>query len=292
MGDAMLTVWSWIIDALALGSLYAIVAASMVVVFRATGVLNFAQGQMVALAGYIAFSLGGLGFALAAVLTILIMALVGALIHFAILRPLVGYPHWVPLMATFGLAIILEGTIDIGWQQGVFTMPVPWKISLVHLGGGAALTAVDLTNIGVTILAIAILWLITGPSRLGARFRAIAEAPLLAAQSGMRVSSYHALAWCLCGVMSAIGALGYVSGHLVSPTLSSLALLSFPALLIGGLDSLGGALAGGFIVGLLTVLSTVLLGAAASSVGGYVALVVILLLRPRGLFGSVEVSRV
>jgi branched-chain amino acid transport system permease protein len=92
--------------------------------------------------------------------------------------------------------------------------------------------------------------------------------------------------------MSAIGALGYVSGHLVSPTLSSLALLSFPALLIGGLDSLGGALAGGFIVGLLTVLSTVLLGAAASSVGGYVALVVILLLRPRGLFGSVEVSRV
>jgi branched-chain amino acid transport system permease protein len=289
------TVWQILLETAALGSIYALVAAGIVVIFRATGLFNFAQGQFMALAGYIGYTIEHhlhLSYPLTAVTTIAIVFGAGALTYWAFLRPLLGFPLWAPIMVTVGLSIVLDSVIDMVWQQNTFELSGFQAISRVELGWAAALSNAAIANIAAAIVVLVALELILIRTHYGRRLQAAAENPLLAGLAGIKVPRYFALAWGIGGGAAAIAGLGYSTVALVTPTLVSLGLRAFPAALVGGMDSVRGAALGGFLVALTEVLGVRLFGSAAADATVFLILLLTLTARPYGFLGSREVARV
>jgi branched-chain amino acid transport system permease protein len=289
------TLWQVMVETVALASIYALVAVGFVVIFRATGLFNFAQGQFMAIAGYVAVAVQqntGLGYAPTALLVMVILFGIGALTYILLLRPLLGYPLWAPVMVTLGLAIVIDSIIDIVWLQDSYELDWIVPVVGIDVGWGAVIANVAIANILITIGVFLLLELTLTRTRYGIRLQAAAENPLLAGLSGIRVPMYFALAWGIAGAAAALGGLGYSTIALVSPTLVTLGLRAFPAALVGGMDSVRGAAAGALLVALAEVIGVRVFGAAAADAIVFLILIVTLTLRPYGLFGSREVARV
>lgn len=288
-------VWQAVVDTLTLGATYSLVAVGFVVIFRATGLFNFAHGHFMALAGYLAVTIErstGLGYVGVAVIVVGLMFAVGALTYAVLLRPLLGYPLWAAVMVTLGVSIVIEGIISIVWYQNSFDLSWVAPLDRVDVGLGAVTSNIALFNVAVAAVVFIVLdrWL--SKTRAGVRMRAAAENPLLAGLSGVRVVGYFALAWGIAGATAALAGLGYSTQALVSPSLIGLGLRAFPAALIGGMDSVRGAAAGGLLVALAETIGVRVFGSAAADAIVFLILILTLTLRPYGLFGSREVARV
>jgi len=286
----------------ALGALYGLVALGFVVVYRATLVINFAHGSLVLLGAYLTYALRqqvGLPFSLALLLALVGAAMVGLLIERVVLRRMVGQPVLAVIMITIGLAISIEQIVVWAWGPQRLSMGDPWGLDTVQVAG-VRVAATDIARLVTVAAALGGLWLLFNRSSIGLAMRATASDQEAALAQGIEVRRVVAVSWAvaaaagtLAGVLLAAGPRG------LDPTLGAVALVAFPAIILGGLDSPAGAVLGGLVIGLVEVLTAGYgprwlpdwMGLNVHTVMPYVVLVAALLLRPHGLFGTRLVRR-
>jgi branched-chain amino acid transport system permease protein len=287
---------------LALGARYALVALGFVIIHRATGVINFAQGGLVVLGAYLAFQATqrwGLPFVIAVLFALAATALVGVLIERLVLRRLVGQPVFAIVMITIGILILIEQMIPTVWGAESQNLGDPWGVETLGVGG-IALSVADLWTIVLTAAALAAFFLFFRLSRYGLAMRAAAFDQEAALAQGISVRRVVALSWAIAGIVGALAGITLAAGATgVDPTISFIALAAFPAMILGGLDSPGGAVVGGLVIGVTQTLTAGYqpdiapwLGSNFYVVMPYVVMVLVLMVRPYGLFGTPEVRRV
>jgi branched-chain amino acid transport system permease protein len=287
---------------LALGARYALVALGFVIIYRATGVINFAQGGLLAVGAYLTYALAnqaGLPFWPAVLLALLCSGLLGASLERVVLRRMVGQPIFSVIMVTIGLLFILDQVVTWIWGFDALNLDDPWGVETVD-AGGVVLSVRDLWTLALTALALGALFAFFRFSRLGVAMRATAMDPEAALAQGISARSVYAASWAIAAVLATIAGVTLASGPAaLSPGIGAIALLAFPAMIVGGLESPGGAVAGGIIIGLAQALTAAYqedlfpwAGDGFSAVMPYVVMILILLVRPYGLFGAREVRRV
>lgn len=286
----------------ATGARYALVALGFVIIYKATGVINFAQGALLALGAYLAYAFvnsASLPFPLAIVCAAAGVALVGVVAERLILRRMVGQPPFAVIMVTIGLLYIIEQTITSIWGFRALNLNDPWGVGTVEIGG-VALADRDLWTLAITAFVLAAFFAFFRFSDWGVAMRATAFDQEAALAQGISARNVFALAWGLAGALAALAGVLFAAGAAaVEPNLSFIALAAFPAMIVGGLDSPSGAVLGGLIIGITQALVggyqddvAPWLGDNFKNVAPYVVMVLILLIRPYGLFGTPEVRRV
>ena len=284
-----------VVGGLSLGATYALVTLGLVLAFRATDVLNFSHGQFMLLAAYM-IAVGqaetDLPFPILAIGAIVVTGLAGVFLYRTILRRLIGLPHFIPVIATLGFASIADGVLSLvfGTQYNVVDIPGLPTGFFDLFGARFSVEPIITAVIGYAIaLAVAgVLFF----SDLGLRVRAAGQAPLLAAQGGIKVNRIYYGSWAVAAGLAGIAGISYANSSLATPAMTEVALLAFPAMLLGGMDSIGGALIGGAIIGLLQGFVATYLGGEFVNVVTYMVLIAVMLLLPEGIFGTRKVSRV
>lgn len=288
-----------IINGLVVGSIYSLVALGFVIIFKATKVVNFAQGELVMVGAYVCFALTvqyQLPFALSFLLTLVFSIVLAILVERLILRPLIGEPIISVIMVTIGLSSMLKSFVQMTWGTQIQVFP-PILPQEPYMLMGLPIAPVYVAAFGLSLLLFGVFTLFFKYSSLGIAMRATAFDQQAAQSMGIGIKSIFALSWCIAAVVSSIGGiiLGNING--INAQLGHLGLKVFPAVILGGLDSLIGAALGGLIIG---VLENICEGAAKDlfdlggfkEVASFAILVVILMIKPYGLFGTKEIERV
>jgi branched-chain amino acid transport system permease protein len=284
---------------ISLGATYALVALGFVVVYRASGVINFAQGAMLLLGAYAISWLAvdaGLGFLLAVLCAAVLLALAGAGLHAVVLRRVTGQPAFVLVMITIGIGIAVTQGVEAVFGPDRRLLGDPWGSSAVH-AGGLTFSTVKLWGIGVTLVALAAFFAFDRYTRWGLAMQATAADEEATLSLGVPVRRVHAITWALAGVLATLGGL-FLAGFpgAPQPALGDAALRAFPAIVLGGLGSPAGAVVGGLLIGVVEVLTSgyapASLGTNFYAVAPYIAMIAILLVRPYGLFGTQPAERV
>lgn len=292
----------YLVAGVSLGLTYALVALGFVVIFKATGVINFAQGGLVMLGAYLIYNFGAtweLPFALAVVLAMITTALVGLIVERLVLRHMIGRPVFAQIMITIGLLFILQNLVTTIWGSRNLNLGDPWGISTVTLAD-IVFQVRNLWAMGLVTLVLLGFFLFFRYSSLGLAMRATAIDQEAALAQGMSAKRVYMSAWAIAGATAALAGMSIASGaSSLSPEVQFYALLAFPALILGGLDSPLGAVVGGLVIGVTQSLTggyqgdfAPWLGAGFQSVMPFVVMVLVLLVRPYGLFGTPEVKRV
>ncbi|MFP4600200.1 MAG: branched-chain amino acid ABC transporter permease [Persicimonas sp.] len=287
---------------LALGSVYALVALGFVVIYRASQVFNFAQGELLTFGAFGMLTLLGMGvpWYLAVVGTMLMTGLLGAVIERLFLRPLVGRPVFVTIILTIFIGFILRTLMLVGWGSDSRGMPTPWdKVAAVEFGGASILVN-SLASIGAGLVALLAFFLLIKYTRLGVNMRATASDQEVSMALGIPVGRILGATWFISGALAALG--GVFLGMFprsVDVHLGFIALGAFPAVIVGGLTSATGAVVAGFALGVLQVLTQGYVNEMLGDFGQnfhtvfpYVVMILFLMVRPYGLFGEEEVERV
>jgi branched-chain amino acid transport system permease protein len=285
----------------ALGAVYALLALGFVVVFKATQVVNFAHAGLLMVGTYSAarFSAAGRPFAVAVLLGIALTVVLALVIERALVRPVVRRSVVAVAIMTIGVDVVLQ--TEITRRLGIDILPVgdPWQSSTVEVLG----ITVPQTRLAALVVAFVVLGGFFAWSRFsdwGVAMRASAEDHRTAELMGVRLGRVSAIVWVIAAVLAVVAGvfLAAFPSPGVSPTTSAAALRAFPAAILGGLDSTGGALVGGLLIGLAETLTQgyqdqlSFLGQGFSSVMPYVVMVAVLIVRPTGLFGTTEATRV
>ena len=281
-----------------IGLMYSLIALGFVLIYKATDAINFAQGEFVMIAGFViasAMVAAGLNFWLATLIGLAVMIGFGFGLERVVLRPLIGRPVVAVIMATIGLAAILRGIGPLVLGAETRALSVPVSDEPIFLGP-LFLPPIQVVGAGVSLLFLAAFTWFFMKSRKGVAMRAVADNQQVAMAMGINVERYFALAWAMAGVVSALG--GVVWGGMlgVDVHLALVGLKVFPVVILGGLDSVVGAVVGGLIVG---VVENVAAGYIDPYVGGgtkdfapYLLMILALMFRPYGIFGKRIIERI
>lgn len=286
----------------ALGLVYGLVALGFVVIYKATKVINFAHGELLLVGAYLVFAFRSgtpLPFYVAVVLATLAMAAVGWTVERALLRRMVGRPTFSVAMITIGLAIVLRQVVAATAGYDDRTIGDPWGASTVTFAG-AQVTLVSLVTIVVIAAVFVAFFIFFGRSKYGLAMRATAFDHEAALAVGIPVRTVYALSWMLAAATATAGGVFLAAfPATLSPALGFVAFRAFPAAIVGGLDSPGGAIVGGLLIGVTELLVqgyqprvAPWLGNDVHVVAAYVLMIVVLVVRPYGLFGTPEIERV
>jgi branched-chain amino acid transport system permease protein len=282
------------VNGLANGAILALAALGFVMIYKATGVLNFAQGEFLLIAAFVIWVFlvdFGLPWVVGVAMAILVGVALGVVIERLILRPMVGEPVISVIMVTIGLAAVLSAVVQLIW--GTRPRPFPDFIpdSSIELFG-ATVGVNRLWALGVVAVALVGFGFFYTRSRDGVAMRAVADDQQAALAQGISVRRTFAFAWALAGVSAVFG--GALVANLigVSGAISAFGLLVFPVVILGGLDSVPGAVVGGAIIGLLSSYTGGYIGGGLETVIPYIALLAILMVKPYGIFGQVRIERV
>ena len=276
-----------------IGLMYALIALGFVLIYKATDAINFAQGEFVMFAGFlaaVAAEMVGAPFWLSALVAIAGMIALGFGLERVVLRPLIGRPVIAVVMATIGLAAVLRGTAVMAFGAGTRAIIMPVSDEPFELGP-IMLPPVQLVGAGVSLVFLAAFTWFFLKSRTGIAMRAVADSQQVAMAMGINVRRYFALAWAMAGVVSALG--GVVWGTMlgVDNQLALVGLKVFPVVILGGLDSVMGAVIGGLIVGIVENFAAgyfdPIVGGGTKDFAPYV-----LMIRPEGIFGRRRIERV
>src|SRR5512134_442800 len=282
-----------VLSGLATGGIYASLALALVMIYQSTHHINFAQGEMAMFSTYLAWSLidGGFSWWLAFVITVVASFAGGMLIERVLIRPVEHAPVLTVVIVFIGLLVILNSVAGWIYSYTIKSFPSPFPDRSVF---GGLMSAHELGAIGVTLVVLVLLYLFFQFTPLGLAMRAVAQNPASSRLAGIRVGWMLALGW---GLAAAIGA---VAGMMVAPVIyldpnmmSGVLLYAFAAALLGGIDNPAGAVVGGFIVGVLeNVMGAFVIGTELKLTVALLVIIVVLLVRPAGLFGKVFVTRV
>jgi branched-chain amino acid transport system permease protein len=290
-----------LLQGVALGAKLALVALGFVVIFKATGVINFAQGGLVLIGAYLTYNVSetwGVPFYVAVVVAMAGGALVGAAVERVALRPMIGKPTFAAIMVTIGVLFVLEQVVTSIWGFDNLNLGDPWRSRTLR-AGEVTLAVRDLWTIGLTAAALAAFFAFFRWSSTGVAMRASALDPEAALAQGISPGRVYTLAWAISGAVAALAGVTLASGTgQLAPGIGFVALAAFPAVILGGLDSPGGAVVGGVLIGVSQTLAARYLndiewlGTNFHNAMPYILMIVVLLVRPYGLFGTREVQRV
>src|SRR5918996_615912 len=298
MSEDLEFLFALVLSGASIGLMYSLIALGFVLVYKATDAINFAQGEFVMIAGFVvvaALGLYGVPLVPALVLGPLVMILFGFGLERAMLRPLIGRPIIAVVMATIGLAAVLRGVGPLLW--GAETKPLPLPIADEPIVWGPLfIPPIQLVGAAVSLFFLAVFGWFFLRSRQGIAMRAVADSQPVAMAMGINVERYFALAWAMAGVVSALG--GVIWGSMLSvdnqPAL--VGLQGFPVGILGGLDSIPGAILGGLIVGIVENMAAGYIdpyvGGGTKDFAPYVLMIVALMIRPYGIFGTTIIERV
>jgi branched-chain amino acid transport system permease protein len=291
---------SLLVSGISLGFIYALIALGFVVIFKASEVVSFMQGSLLLLGAYLVVELQGpLGFWLGCVVAVAITGLVGLVVDRVFLVRLRGAAVISLAILTIGLDILLSTELTRRIGSDILNINHPWGGQVVHLGS-VGITTNRLVAIGVAAVLLGAFFLAFKYSSWGVAMRAAAEDGEAAALMGIRLGRVSAVAWVVGASLAAIAGIFLVGAPTpgVTPAVGATALRAFPAAILGGLDSTGGALVGGLIVGVTETLASgyqdqlAFLGRGFGAVLPYIVMFAVLLVRPSGLFGTRELTRV
>lgn len=279
---------------LALGSIYGLVALGFAVVFKATEVFNFAQGMFVVCGAFFAvttITLMQLPFPLAVAAVIGATAALGVGIHVLLIQPLSGRPMLSVIMVTIALSIVMRAIIEIAYgpQGRPLVTPLPTGIFLV---GDVRISQLHLTAAAVSWACMAGFGAFFRFTSVGLLMRATANSHEAALVSGINVNAVNRLAWAIGASLAALGGLFMGQLQLASTELEGIGLLALPAVVIGGMQSIPGAIVGGLLVGVIEQVAATYISPKSSDIVIYALLLLILMVRPWGLFGQRELGRV
>lgn len=275
---------------LARGAIFALFALSLVLIWRATRIINFAQGAMALVATYVAFAVSGATGSYSAGLAAGILT--GALMGFIVERGVMRFaPQSSPLtgvLAAIGLVMVLQSLLGIFFGSQYRAMAAPFDRSAIVIGGVPLLSPNDLFTIGVTLVVMIALAVVFTKTSLGLQLRASAFAPDVSRLLGVRVTRMVTIGWMLSSAVAALAAILLVPTELgLNPHATDMLFIyAFAVAVIGGLDSPVGALLGGLTVGVAMSLLTGYLGATVAPIGVLVLLVLVLLVKPGGVFST------
>ncbi len=291
-----------LIGGLLAGVMYSLVALGFVLIYKASGVFNFAQGAMVFFAALTFVGLQektGLPFWVVLALTLAVMILLGVLTERIVLRPLVNQPQITLFMATIGLSFLLEGLSQLIWGSNVRRLDLGLQdepIQAVMDRFGILISKFDLTAAAVAGVLVGVLAVFFNKTRIGRALRAVADDHQAALAVGIPLQQIWAIVWSVAGFVALVAGLLWGARNGVQFALTFVALKALPVLILGGFESILGAIVGGLIIGAAEKLAEVYLG---PLVGGgiegwfaYMLALLFLLVRPEGLFGEKHIDRV
>jgi branched-chain amino acid transport system permease protein len=286
---------SAVVGGLSLGAIYSLVTLGIVLIFRATETFNFAQGIFMLLPALVVGRLqasSDLSFALLALISLSIAGALGALLFQTVLRYAIGRPHFVAVIATLGFAAIADGFIGIIFRSTQYSITIPWLStgSTTIFGATFSTASLEISALAV-VLTVAIVLAFRYTS-IGVRIRAAGQDSLLASQGGINIRRVYMGSWALACVLAGIAGITYGAVNSVNNSIAELALLAFPAAVLGGLDSIPGALVGGLSIGLMQGLVAGYVGGEYTTVVTYVVLLGVMLVLPHGILGTKTVRRV
>jgi branched-chain amino acid transport system permease protein len=290
-----------LIGGLLAGVMYSLVALGFVLIYKASGVFNFAQGAMVFFAAltFVSLTERGMNLWVAMAVTLGVMVVLGIVIERVVLRPLVNQPPITLFMATIGLTFVLEGLSQMVWgsqphglELGIPDVPMEWlsKSATVNI------SQFDLFAAGVSGVLVAVLAVFFQKTRIGRALRAVADDHQAALAVGIPLQHIWAIVWAVAGFVALVAGLMWGARNGVQYSLTFVALKALPVLILGGFESIPGAILGGLIIGASEKLAEVYVGpffgGGIESWFAYVIALLFLLVRPEGLFGEKHIDRV
>lgn len=276
------------------GAILALAALGFVLIYKSSDVINFAQGEFLLVGAYITFSLivqYGLAWPLGMVLTLVISVVIGVVVERLVLRPLIGEPIISVIMVTIGLSSLLRAIVNTIWG----TLPRAFPAFIPSQPVNILNATIGADRLWAIVIAIIMLGLFTfffRRSREGIAMRAVADDQQAALSMGISVKRIFAWAWSIAAVSAAIGGALIANIVGVSGELSVFGLRVFPVVILGGLDSIPGAIVGGVIIGLLEAYTGGYIGQGLNTIIPFIILILILMVRPYGLFGQEIIERV
>jgi len=285
-----------ILSGISIGCIYALVALGFVLIFKATEIINFAQGEMMVIGAFIALTLINvfhLNYWAALLVTTVSLGLFGMLLERAVLRSLIGEPAFAIVMLTIGLGYFVRSGVSMvpGWGTDTYGFKTPFTDKVVRFGE-LVLSWEQLAIIMMTFGLIALLMSFFRFTRIGVAMRAASQNQLAAVYMGISVNRVFSLTWTISA------ALGGFAGVLLSPitfvhmNMGFIGLKAFPAAVLGGFGSIPGAIVGGLIIGVTESLSGVYLSEGWKDIAAYIILILVLIIRPEGLFGIQQKKKV
>jgi branched-chain amino acid transport system permease protein len=288
-----------LVNGVIVGTLYGVVAMCFVLIYKASQVVNFAQGEFLLIGGWVCWWLlteFQVPFVWGFLLALVFMMAFGVLLQVIVLRPMIGEPTISVIMVTIGLSIFFQAVVK--WIFGVFVEPFPPIFTAESLNVlGLQVQTVYLMSLVISLIIVAAFAWFFKFSRIGLAMRATAYDQQAAQSLGISIKQMFAFSWAISAMVSALAGVvvGVVNG--VSPALSAFGIKVFPAVILGGLDSIIGAVLGGLIIGVLENMAEFadaqyLNWGSLYTVAPFYVLVIILMVRPYGLFGTRDIERV
>lgn len=287
-----------LINGIVVGSIYGLVALGFVLIYRASGALNLANGEFVLFGPYICLVIMtslNVPFLAAFIGTLIFSAVLGLVVERLVIRQLQNAPTISVIMATLGLSSLLAGAVHIIWGHSTRTFPPVFPQTPLNLGG-IIVTPVYLWSFIIVVILLIVFSIFFKFSKIGLAIRAVADDRQAALSMGMSVKFVLAVTWMIAAMVAGIGGilLGNING--VNPTMSAIGLTVLPVVILGGLDSVIGAIIGGFLIGIIQNLAggylDPLVGGGLKDVVPFIVVLLILMLKPHGLFGSRGIERV
>jgi branched-chain amino acid transport system permease protein len=283
-----------LMSGLVIGSLYGLIAMGFAMVYRATGMVNFAVGEVMMLTAYISFNLAqipGMGFLGLLATTLPTAMVLGLLIERVFIRPMLGEPMFSRVMVTIGVAVVIRSTVILIWGVEPKPYPRPLGDDVIRLGE-LALYPGQIFSLVMMALLCLVMWVFFRHSRVGIAMRATSNNETTALLMGINVKRISGIAWALSSLFAAVAGLSFCLMFALEPEISQMGLRGFPATILGGLDSVVGGAFGGLVIGVVENMAGGYLGRGLKEIAGFVLIIVVLMVKPYGLFGQREIERV
>ncbi len=297
MGSDLVYFLQLVVSGLSVGSIYAIIGIGFVIIYKSTKILNFAHGEIMMIGAYLCMALISrfhFGFITAFIVTLLFSALLGIVLERVIFRPMIGQPIFAAVIITLGLSILLRTSTGMIFGYGNEVFPSPFSEEPIVLYE-IVISHAHMWTIVVSCGVVFMLVMFFRYSDIGISMRAAAENQINAYMLGINVKRMFSLTWLIAAVTGSLAGVMLSNVHIMNTNLSLVAMKAFPAIILGGLDSLGGALLGGLVIGVVENLVggylEVYLGGV-KEISVYVLLFVILIIKPYGFFGTKEIEKV
>jgi branched-chain amino acid transport system permease protein len=285
-----LQVLQLLLSGIAQGCIYGLIALGFVLIYKATETVSFAQGELMMLGAFCALAamtLFGLPFWLAALLAVLVMALLGVLLELVVIRPVLGQPQFAIVMLTIGIGYVMRGVITMvpGIGTETHALPVPYKDEVWKLGA-LVINVEQVVIVLATAVLCGLLFVMFRYSKLGIAMQASSQNQLAAYYMGIPVKRLNSLVWGLAAAVAGIAGMLLAPITFVHANMGFIGLKAFPAAVVGGFGSLPGAIVGGLVIGVVESLAGFYLPDGFKDTAPYIVVLVMLMVKPNGLFGE------
>jgi len=293
--ELILTLLPLIATGLAIGSLYGLIAFGIVLLLKSTHTFNYAQFQTITLGAYVTYSLVThhvMPFFLAVAVSGLVGFAAGVLMYYLVIRRMPGYSLFSLFVATVGIAFMIKSVMAVIWGYNDKWMPISFGQTPISLGAGVSVSSIHIIILAIALIFIGSFIIFFNKTLLGTQMRAVSNDPEVAHMVGINVNKVFIISWGIATLSAAIGGVFLSALETVNVNLADVGMKAFPVVILGGMESIPGSIIGGLILGVTEVLAAYFFGSEYRQAIVFSILILILMVRPYGLFGERHTERV